>query len=671
MKNKTCYCLLLLLYNSFIYAQLTPASLAAEQFERTAQNRDGSTIPDTDIQEIVVLSKQPLHLNSANAAALTASGLFTPLQVSNFIRYRQLFGQLLSIYELQAVPGWDAETIRSAMPYISVIETGGLLFSQKEIFTKGTHQLLLRWQLKPFPVAGEEDFQGSKSSLFMRYQYRFRNILQFGFTGDKDAGEQFFRGAQRKGFDFYSFHLFRRGQRLVQSLALGDFTVNLGQGLIEWQAPAFGKSDAVLNIKRESPVLRPYSSAGTSAFHRGAGITLQKNPFNLTLFASFRGIDGRLGEDSISGITGITSVSDAGYHRTENEIRDRNRLKQLAAGGNLSFRRSQWYIGFNAITYHFSLAFLPSKEPYARFNITGKQQVNYSMDYSYTWRNLHFFGEMAADGNKHTAALAGCLISVDAKADVSLVGRRISAAYRSLSGNAFIESNHPANEYGWYMALSLRPAKALRLEGYADFFRFPWLRYRVNGPAQGREYSLRVHFKPRKTMECYARYRYESKPLNKSDPESVIYVPLLFTRQSWRYHCSLISSPGLVFNTRIELVQTGREGGVKSEGYLYYIDAARKNVSGRMDLSCRFQYYETSTYDARIYAYERDVLYSVSSPAFFGKGFRYYINIQYDIMKERISSKDRWRTATVWLRWAQNLSGLASGEIKAQLLYNF
>jgi len=26
--------------------------------------------------------------------------------------------------------------------------------------------------------------------------------LQFGVVGDKDAGEQFFKGAQNKGFDF-------------------------------------------------------------------------------------------------------------------------------------------------------------------------------------------------------------------------------------------------------------------------------------------------------------------------------------------------------------------------------------------------------------------------------------------------------------------------------------
>ena len=59
----------------------------------------------------------------------------------------------------------------------------------------------------------------------------------------------------------------------------------------------------------------------------------------------------------------------------------------------------------------------------------------------------------------------------------------------------------------------------------------------------------------------------------------------------------------------------------------------------------RLQYFETDSYDSRIYAYENDVLYSYSIPAFSDKGFRYYLTLNYDIDK-RLS---------VWLRWAQTI----------------
>ncbi|MBL0144814.1 MAG: hypothetical protein IPP48_02690 [Chitinophagaceae bacterium] len=59
--------------------------------------------------------------------------------------------------------------------------------------------------------------------------------------GEKDAGEQFFKGNQKQGFDFYSTHLFARNIGIVKALALGDFTVNMGQGLTQWQSLAFKK----------------------------------------------------------------------------------------------------------------------------------------------------------------------------------------------------------------------------------------------------------------------------------------------------------------------------------------------------------------------------------------------------------------------------------------------
>ncbi|MFN2439788.1 MAG: hypothetical protein ABR503_11365, partial [Chitinophagaceae bacterium] len=75
----------------------------------------------------------------------------------------------------------------------------------------------------------------------------------------------------------------------------------------------------------------------------------------------------------------------------------------------------------------------------------------------------------------------------------------------------------------------------------------------------------------------------------------------------------------------------------------------------------------------RIYAYESDVLYSYSIPAFQDKGFRYYLNMNYDVSKK----------LTFWLRFAQTIyrdeekigSGLNEiqgnkrSEIKIQLRY--
>ncbi len=89
----------------------------------------------------------------------------------------------------------------------------------------------------------------------------------------------------------------------------------------------------------------------------------------------------------------------------------------------------------------------------------------------------------------------------------------------------------------------------------------------------------------------------------------------------------------------------------------------------------RLQYFETDSYNSRMYAYENDVLYSYSIPVFYDKGYRYYINLNYDL-NERLS---------VWARFVQTIysnkiivgSGLDEiqrnkrSEIKLQLIASF
>ena len=43
---------------------------------------------------------------------------------------------------------------------------------------------------------------------------------------------------------FYSAHFFLRKAGIIKDLALGDFTVSMGQGLILWQGMATGKGSA-------------------------------------------------------------------------------------------------------------------------------------------------------------------------------------------------------------------------------------------------------------------------------------------------------------------------------------------------------------------------------------------------------------------------------------------
>ena len=110
-------------------------------------------------------------------------------------------------------------------------------------------------------------------------------------------------------------------------------------------------------------------------------------------------------------------------------------------------------------------------------------------------------------------------------------------------------------------------------------------------------------------------------------------------------------------------------------GFLSFFDFLYRPLMKPFSGVLRLQYFETDSYNARLYAYENDVLYSFSIPVFFDKGYRYYLNLNYDVNK----------FLTLWMRWAQiiysnkltigsgldEINGKQKSEIKFQLVMSF
>ena len=639
-------------YTSFtLYGQESPVSTIEQQLENLTDVDQAETEDDSYHQQWERFRRNPLNMNTADENDLRELKILSGLQIANFISYRKLVGKFISIYELQAVPAWDVPIIKKLLPFITVAEPIDLTDVFRTRFTKGDHSLSFRYSQVLEKSAGFEKtstgtkYVGSPPKLFLRYRYLYKNLLQFGVVGDKDAGEQFFKGAQKYGFDFYSFHFFARKLGSIQALALGDFTVNMGQGLIQWQSLAFRKSVDVLGIKRQSPVLRSYNSAGEFSFHRGAGITLQKGKLETTAFISYRKLSANFAADTVSNEEYITSFLNSGYHRTESEIAGRHKLGQLALGGNIKYKGSNWHAGFNAIYFDFSSPVVKRAEPYNLYAISGENWSNYSIDYSYTHRNLHFFGEAAVDKNFSKAFLNGLLISVDPRVDLSFLHRHIDPQYQSNNGDAFTENTYPTNENGFYAGISIRPVSAWRFDGYIDVYKFPWLKYLVDAPSQGNDFLAQITYTPNKQLEVYTRYRSETKQGNQPDNNTAMNYLVSLPRQNWRTQISYRINQTFAVRSRTELLWYDKNGKNTETGFLTFFDLIYKPPLKNYSANIRLQYFETDDYNSRIYAYENDVLFYYSIPAFYDHGFRYYLNINYNLNSN----------ISFWLKWSQTL----------------
>ncbi|MGH2553396.1 MAG: ComEA family DNA-binding protein, partial [Chitinophagaceae bacterium] len=568
-----------------------------QQLENQTDADQGETEDDAFLLELEQFKKNPVNLNTADADELKQLRILSGLQIANLIAYRNLFGQFINLYELQAVPAWDVFTIRRLLPFISIAVPVSISKELGKRFREGEHSLLLRGSQVLERSKGFDrstpgaKYIGSPQKILFRYRYTYKNLLQFGLLGDKDAGELFGKGTQKTGFDFYSAHLFARNIGIIKSLALGDFSVNLGQGLIQWQGLAFKKSVDVLGIKRQSAVLRPYNSAGEFYFNRGAGITIRKGKIEATAFASFRKLSANFVADTVNKEDFVSSFLTSGYHRTNTENADRNNLSQTVFGGNINYRKNGWHIGINGVYYKFSLPVQKRDEPYNLYAISGKNWYNFSFDYSYTYRNFHFFGESAADKNKYKAFIHGLLVSVDPKVDIAIVQRTISAGFQSLNGNAFTENTYPTNETGFYAGVSIRPAIGWRLDAYADFYKFPWLKYLVDAPSHGKDFLTQLTFSPNKQVEIYSRFRTETKQSNQSDNTTVTNFLATIPKQNWRTQISYKINTNIILRSRTELLWYDKKNEKEREkGFLGFFDLLYKPLLSPFSGILRLQY---------------------------------------------------------------------------------
>lgn len=638
-------CLLQLMFGN-TYAQDQMDELNNVQLEDLTESDEAESEDDYNLQQLLHYKKHPVNING-DKEELIAFPLFDALVVENILQYRRILGDLISIYELQAVPGITVDQLSQMEEYITVDRPADIWSNIKQRMQNGNGSLTIRPVLITQPMHGfvtdkpDEKFLGDRLALLMRFKYHYRNLLQYGITVDKDAGEQMFRQINRL-VDFYSAHLFVRNSGIFKAIALGDYTVNMGQGLIQWQSQAFKKSSGVLNIKRQSEMFKPYQSAGENNFFRGVGGVIKLQRLEPALFVSYRKLTANVTNDDQWGPV-ISSFNTSGLHRSQHELADRFAAGLISAGGALKWRGRTGHIALNLLSHHYSAPVKKRDEPYNVFSMRGREWQNASLDFTQTIKNFHLFGELAIDKRRSHAMTTGLITSINRIFDLSVLIRNMEKDYQAVYGNAFTENTLPGNETGYYTGICYRMSNVLRIEAYGDIFKFPWLKYRVNAPSSGFGYLAQLTWKPSKRTEYYIRCRSRIKPLNTDDDMDDDYQHKDYVESSqlinYRSHLNHHITKAIIVRTRVEFCRY-QPSALKSfsNGYLFYSDLIFKPLNRWYRFNIRVQYFEAENYNTRIYAFENDVLFASSTPAFFNKGVRTYTNLMGKIRLNRLKN---------------------------------
>ncbi|MCX6294326.1 MAG: hypothetical protein NT127_08555 [Sphingobacteriales bacterium] len=584
---------------------------------------------------------QLLNINEVTKEDLQIFGAFKSIQIESFLSYRKTFGEFISKYELQSIPNWDIALIKKMHQFVCIKNKNEFLNSLPIAIKEGSQILLLRTRAVLEKSIGyyydtstkSKKYAGIPASISMKYQFKFKQDFKLGILMENDAGERFTLNGNTKGFDFISSHLYKKSNGFLQLLCLGDYTVNIAQGLIQWQTMGVKKSTEVNNIKHESEIIKPYQSFNEINFHRGICIGVKKFQTNAVLFYSNRNLDANTSIDSSNNIM-VSSLNYLGLHRTENEISNKKNLNQQAFGVSINSKFKNISISVNALHYKLKFPIQKQNLPYNLFAFKGNSLSSYSIGYSFTKLNTHFFGETAFS-YKGFATTNGLLSAISGKADLSILYRNLSKSFQSINANAFTENSSVNNEKGVYFGISIKPQSQWQINMSADFFSMPWLQYQTNAPSSGVSFLIRITNTPNKKLSAVFSFKHQISQTSSSEINNYIIKPLSeIERNSLRCHLNKVISPSITWRSRMEFQIIKSMGLSKSEGFLFFTEMLYKPLMKRISSNVRVAYFECTNYDSRIYAFENDLSNSYALPAFYDDGFRYFLNVQYVISKK-------------------------------------
>ena len=665
-----------------------------EQFDLELFIEELFNLQDEDInyedlyETLLTLYQNPLNLNTANTYELQSLYILSSVQIKNLQNYILEKGKLITLYELQVIEGFDFATIERLKPFVTVDSKDALVDDRpllQRILEERNNYLISRYERILNPKKGnspkespdDSRYAGSADKFYLRYRVSKPNDFSIGFTTEKDAGEQFHWNPKSKTYfsDFWSAHFMLENQGKWQKLIVGDYQLQFGQGLIFGAGFGVGKgSETVNTANRVTLGIKPYTSVLEGGFLRGAAASYTLNKkLTATTFISYLKQDANVqtGGNNEDFESYFSTIQLTGMHRTPTELANKKQVGETVLGMNLNYRpNDRTEAGFIASTNHFSTPILRSDKPYNKFEFKGQSNLNMGVYGKYQWKHFLLFGESAISKSGGIGAVGGFTTSLTPRVEFAMVLRSYQKNFHTFRGTSFAEGSRNINEKGVYWGIKYTLNRKFYVTAYYDTYHFPWLRFRIDSPSNGHDYLFRLNYNPGSRIKLYGQFRREFKDTNVSS--ETLNNNIIASGRKDQYLINLEYASGIRFSfkSRVQFSEY-RLITEKTMGYAFIQDAVYKN--GDWILSARMALFDTEGSQNRQYAYERDVLYAFSIPAYSGRGIRNYLLVHYKAFRKmdlwariaRTTYYDRNEIGT----GLETINGNKRTEVKFQVRY--
>jgi hypothetical protein len=572
----------------------------------------------------------------------------TDFQYYQLLKYIDLHGALLTIYELNGIEGFDYPDLLKWIPYLEVkpIKNGKALF--KNFFSFSEQQLLIREirtieDQEGYSDEAQNPYPGSPDHLTFKYSFKSNDWFQLAISGEKDAGETFFKGDNKKGFNFYSYHLQIKNVRLIRKLIMGDYRVHFGQGLIIGNGINMGGNSEIQIIKS--------SLQGVSV--------MNETPL-------IKGISCEIGNHKIQGIVfgGYQMVSDS--------------VVGPIFGGSVKWNTQLLRLGVHFVQVNHNNYVPVSEKWYQKGLFAGYSNQNFSLDHQVILGSTLFFGEWGFSMNGGYGFLQGIKIPIDPATKMQILFRKYSSGFQSILGNSYGKRSALNNETGILATLTTSISRKLDGSIYSDLYRSEWVQYLIDKPCDYIDMGTNLNYKISRDAQVELRYGYKSVYKNKKNlyfnEIEYIHQHKLKLHLAWQPIDKIKLKTEVIYRINIsDSLQKVQKTDLR-KGFLISQDLQYSIEKPDLQIHCRIALFESDTYNERIYAYENDLQYCFTVNNYYDKGVRYYLIIRYKLGVMTIQGRI---SRTVY----QNKQTVGSGndqinqnhktEVKIQTIFNF
>lgn len=622
----------LFLFTTFGFTQTDTLDTSIENQIEQIIEESMQDAEDSQLNEIIEdLNLNPIELNSASIDDLQRIPYIDLELAQDIIRFRNKYGVFLTIGELNNIPGMSPELLQKIKPFIYIDRTK--LFNANQqveldyTSTKPIQQLNIQYRQRFYQTYPKR--KGYEVGRYFNSPFKFYNRLTadyskkyfISFVSEKDPGEKSY-------FDFVSASFLAKDLLFFKKIAIGDYSLEFGQGLSMWRQIGFAKgSDAVYPIKKKGNGIVQYKSTDENQFFRGFAFTSTLWNFDLTLFYSGKSFDARI--DSVTNF--ITSTPLDGYHRNESELSRKNSTIENLFGSRLSFTYNSNQIG---ITFYKS----KFKNPYAPNSYFKTYDTDYSYlssDFNLFYENINLFGEISKDKKNNLATLIGLQSSIARRTNIVALFRNYPAEYINIHGYAFGERNGQTNnERGFYLGLN-HSTKFGVFNLYFDQFKFLYPLTYDKTLTSGKEILFAYESPLIKRVKYFLKYKNEFKEINSNAIDEfnrTKKVTDIRQQQNIRLEIQKYFGSNNRTTFRVEYVNVFYKLNSKSENGLLAFGDVSIELLRNLKLKSRVIYFQTDSYDSRVYQLESDVTGVFSSIALYGRGWRWYGLLSYRLL---------------------------------------